>query len=345
MFEKLKKWFLYAEHDIEKPEDDNVKVVLEENTEPLRPDSFKSFVNQEKAKFLLENSILAAKKQDKPIEHTLFVGGAGCGKTTLAWLSAKERGCNIINATANSLEKPADIADLFIKAEPNDIIFIDEIHRLKPEFCEFFYQPMEDCKGSFLLPNGGRAFCTVFPFTLIGSTAYEQGNLPKPFLDRFGLKLNLEPYELRHMEEITRRSVRILKIDLDEECSNEVAKRSRFTPRLVNANIRRIKDYLIARDVVKADLKCVDMILETCGYDTEGLSPIDRKILIALNRSKDGRSGVKAISANTGVDMVSLEDYYEPYLLQQGYLARTLRGREITEKGRKYLELKGLSKC
>lgn len=299
----------------------------------LRPACLAEFIGQEEVKESLKIAIEAALKRDDPLDHGLFFGPPGLGKTTLAMLVSKEMGVNIRTTSGPVLEKSGDLVGLLTTLQRGDVLFIDEIHRLRPNLEEFLYPAMEDFRVDVRIaegPNAQTIPMSVEPFTLIGAST-RFGMLTPPMRARFGLIERLSYYPAEDLEVIVTRSARILDVCIDQEGSTEIAKRSRGTPRVANRLLRRVRDYAqvradgtITRDVANAALGRLNV-------DEYGLDDMDAQILKAIIDKFDGGPvGLNTIAVAVGEDPGTLEEVYEPYLIQQGYLQRTPRGRAAT---------------
>ena len=300
---------------------------------PLRPVSLKEFVGQRKVKERLEIFIEAARMRKETLEHMLFSGPPGLGKTTLANIVAKEVGANIKTTSGPAIEKAGDLAGLLTSMEEGDILFIDEIHRLNKVVEEYLYPAMEDFVLDIVIDKGPGARSVrlkLCRFTLIGATT-RSGLLTSPLRSRFGIANRLDYYEADDLYDIIGRSARILKVTVDENGAREIAKRSRGTPRIANCLLRRVRDYaqIKADNVITRDI--ADQALKMFDIDEFGLDDMDKKIIHAIiEKFGGGPVGVSTLAAATAEEEETLEDVYEPYLLQQGYLQRTPKGRIVT---------------
>src|SRR5215212_8247296 len=299
----------------------------------LRPQRLAEFIGQPKVKDSMRIYIDAALLRREPLDHTLFFGPAGLGKTTLAELIAREMSVNVRTTSGPALEKPGDLVGTLTNLREGDILFIDEIHRLKPVIEEFLYPAMEDYRIDIRLSEGPKAQTITMPierFTLIGATT-RFGMLTAPMRARFGIEMRLNYYPIDDLEQIVQRTAEVLKADIDEGGTVEIARRSRGTPRVANRLLRRIRDYaqvrangVITEDVARAALAMLDV-------DQFGLDDMDARILKAIiEKFEGGPVGVSTISAAIGEDASTLEEVYEPFLVQQGFLQRTPRGRVAT---------------
>ena len=299
----------------------------------LRPQRLAEFIGQQKVKDSLRIYIDAALSRSEPLDHTLFFGPPGLGKTTLAELIARELRVNIRTTSGPALEKPGDLVGTLTNLRAGDILFIDEIHRLRPVIEEFLYPAMEDYRIDIRLSEGPKAQTITMPierFTLIGATT-RFGMLTPPMRARFGIEQRLNYYAPEDLELIVRRTAEVLKVEIEPAGAREIARRSRGTPRVANRLLRRVRDYaqvraggVITEDVARAGLAMLDV-------DQFGLDDMDARILKAIiEKFEGGPVGVSTISAAIGEDASTLEEVYEPFLVQQGFLQRTPRGRVAT---------------
>ncbi|HNX10686.1 MAG TPA: Holliday junction branch migration DNA helicase RuvB [bacterium] len=306
----------------------------------LRPKTLSEYIGQKKIKEHLDITISAAKKRQEPIEHVLLYGAPGLGKTTLAHVIANEMGVNIKVTSGPAIEKSGDLAAILTNLSEGDILFIDEIHRLNKTVEEILYPAMEDYALDIVMGKGpsARTIRLDLPrFTIIGATT-QASLLSAPLRDRFGLSHHLNFYEPEEMAKIVERSARILGVDIVPESIAAVAQRSRYTPRIANRLLKRVRDYCEVRGNGKIDNQiCVDSF-SLLELDELGLDHVDRKIMkVILEKFNGGPVGLNALAAASGEDMNTIEDVYEPYLLQLGFIDRTFRGRMVTDLGKKHL--------
>ena len=308
----------------------------------LRPKSFDEYIGQENLKEKMSISIKAAQKRNMVVDHILLYGPPGLGKTTLAGVIANEMKANLKITSGPILEKAGDLAAILTSLEENDILFIDEIHRLNTSVEEILYPAMEDGELDILIGKGpsARSIRIELPkFTLIGATT-KAGQLSTPLRDRFGVTHKMEYYKIEELKEIIRRGANILDISYDEEGITEIAKRSRGTPRIANRLLKRARDFALVEGVGILDKKSVDGILSLLAVDEKGLDELDRKILKSIvSVYNGGPVGIETLSLLLGEDRRTVEEVYEPYLVKIGFIKRTSRGRVVTELGYNHLGL------
>jgi Holliday junction DNA helicase RuvB len=306
----------------------------------IRPGRLDEFVGQVQVKESLKIAIEAAQKRGEPLDHILFSGPPGLGKTTLAHIIAREMGAEIRSTTGPVLEKPGDIAALLTPLQKGDILFIDEIHRINPVVEEVLYPAMEDFFIDVMIGEGPSARSiklNLEHFTLIGATT-KQGLLGAPFRDRFGITSRLDLYVPEELVRIVLRSAGILKIPITPDGAEEIARRSRGTPRIVNRLLRRVRDYATVRGDGTITREITSGALLMMQIDELGLDELDRRILsVIANDFNGGPVGAKTIAISVGEEVRTIEDVYEPYLIQIGFLKRTPQGREVTPAAKKHL--------
>ena len=308
----------------------------------LRPQYLSEFIGQKQLTENLRIFIESAKLRKKPLDHVLLAGPPGLGKTTLAFIVANELGVNIKATSAPAIEKPGDMASMLTNLEPMDVLFIDEIHRLSPTIEELLYGAMEDGELDIILGQGVGAKSIklqLAPFTLIGATT-RTGLLTSALRDRFGIPLRLDYYEIEDLETIARRTAKIIGCFIDDMAAQEIARRSRRTPRIVNRLVKRVLDFAIVMKKGSIDLEIARYALDRLHIDSLGLDDMDRKILSTIIDKYDGGPvGIKTIAISIGEEITTLEDFYEPYLVQIGMLKRTPRGRVAARLAYEHLQL------
>ena len=334
-------------------EKDNERLVsagLSENEvgmdQTLRPKALSEFVGQERIKENLGIFMAAAKKRNEPLEHVLLYGPPGLGKTTLAHIIGNEMGANVKVTTGPAIEKSGDLAAILTNLEPGDILFIDEIHRLNRVVEEVLYPAMEDYVLDIVIGKGPSAKTLRLDlpkFTLIGATT-KVSRLSAPLRDRFGNIYHLDFYEESDIEKIIRRAATILNVEFGEDCAVDIASRARRTPRIANRILKRVRDFAEVKNDGKITKSIVQDALRLLNIDELGLDQMDRLILLTIiEKFNGGPVGLNTISAATSEEIEAIEDVYEPFLLQLGFLNRTARGRIVTEAAYKHLGIKKIN--
>jgi len=306
----------------------------------LRPLSFDDFAGQAKIIENLRIFVQAAKMRREPLDHVLFHGPPGLGKTTLSNIIANELGVGFKMTSGPVLDKPGDLAGLLTNLEKNDVIFIDEIHRLSPVVEEYLYSAMEDYRIDIMLdkgPNARSIQIDLNPFTLVGATT-RSGLLTSPLRARFGINCHLEYYDAGVLTTIVKRSAHLMNMPCEAKAAEEIAGRSRGTPRIANALLRRVRDFAQVKGNGKIDVEIAQYALEALNIDRYGLDEIDNKILnLMIDKFSGGPVGITTIATALGEDAGTIEEVYEPFLIKEGFLKRTPRGREVTEHAYKHL--------
>ena len=330
----------FNEKNLISPELENKQEERMENS--LRPKLLNEYIGQDKVKENMKIYIEAAKKRGEPLDHVLLYGPPGLGKTTLAGIISNEMESNIKITSGPAIEKPGDLAALLTALSENDVLFIDEIHRLNKSVEEILYPALEDYVLDIIIGTGpsAKSIRLDLPkFTLIGATT-KAGSLTTPLRDRFGIVHRLELYGIEDLSTIVKRSAKILDIEIDDDSSIEIAKRSRGTPRIANRLLKRVRDYAAVLGDGNIDLKITKHALNKLEIDEIGLDNIDRKILETLIITYQGRPvGLETIATTIGEEVDNIEDVYEPYLIQIGYITRTPRGRIATPLAYKHMEI------
>lgn len=306
----------------------------------LRPKKLTDFAGQDKIVENLEIFVKAATQRGEPLDHVLLHGPPGLGKTTLANIIANELGVGFKVTSGPVLDKPGDLAGLLTNLETGDVLFIDEIHRLSPVIEEYLYSAMEDYVIDILIdsgPNARSVQIALNPFTLIGATT-RSGLLTSPLRARFGINARLQYYDSKTLTMIVERSSDLLGIPINEEAAYQIASRSRGTPRIANALLRRVRDFAQIKGNGKIDVEITNIALEALNVDKYGLDEMDNRILLAIiDKFNGGPVGLTTIATAIGENAGTLEEVYEPFLIQEGFLIRTQRGRKVTEKTYKHL--------
>ena len=322
--------------EVESPKEENID-------RALRPLKLADYVGQSAIKEQLSIFITAAKQRHEPLDHLLLFGPPGLGKTTLAHIIANEMGVNLRQTSGPVLERPGDLAAILTNLEKNDVLFIDEIHRLSPVVEEILYPALEDYQIDIMIGEGPAARSIKLdlpPFTLVGATT-RAGALTNPLRARFGINCHLEYYDHATLERIIRRSAALLKVPITDDAALEIAMRSRGTPRIANALLRRVRDFAMVKSDGTIDMAIARYALEALNIDRYGLDEIDNKLLSTIiHKFGGGPVGLSTIATALGEDTGTVEEVYEPYLIQEGFVKRTPRGREVTPKAFKHLGVK-----
>lgn len=309
----------------------------------LRPKTLNEFIGQDHLKEILDISIKAAKIRNEPLDHVLFYGPPGLGKTTLANIIARELEVQVKITSGPVLEKPGELAGVLTNLQQHDVLFIDEIHRLNHVVEEYMYPAIEDFRMEIIIDSGPSArslSIDLEPFTLVGATT-RAGLLTEPLRARFGLVLRLDYYQTKDIIKIIKRSAHIMKVDIDEEGALELALRSRGTPRVANRLLRRVRDYALIKGDGVVTKEIAIKALKMLNVDEAGLDDMDKRILrMIIENYNGGPVGVKTIAVAVGEDPGTIEELYEPYLIQQGFLERTSQGRKASIKAYKHLKMK-----
>jgi Holliday junction DNA helicase RuvB len=322
------------------PDPDNLTPQEREFEKALRPEVFDDFTGQKGVTDNLKIFVQAASQRGEALDHVLLHGPPGLGKTTLSYIIAAELGVNIRTTSGPVLDKPGDLAGLLTGLQPNDVLFIDEIHRLSNVVEEYLYSAMEDYRIDIMIetgPNARSVQIGLNPFTLIGATT-RSGLLTAPLRSRFGINARLNYYDAETLTMIVMRSARLLRVPIDSDSATEIARRSRGTPRITNMLLRRVRDFAEVKGNGFITIDIVHMALEALQVDKNGLDEMDNRILDAIiDKFKGGPVGLTTIATAVGEDSGTIEEVYEPFLIQEGYMVRTPRGREATEKAYRHL--------
>lgn len=319
---------------------DNIRIKPIE--EGLRPKRLDDFIGQDELRANLKVFITAAKERGKALDHTLFFGSPGLGKTTLAQIIASELDVNLVCTSGPVLERSGDLAAILTNLSRNDILFVDEIHRMPIQVEEILYPALEDFKLDLVIGQGPAARTVKIdlePFTLVGATT-RMGLISSPLRDRFGIVAHLEYYSPDNLAQIVTRASRIIGVTIDADGAMEIGRRSRGTPRIANRLLRRVRDFALVHENGEVNAKIASQALERLDVDEEGLDQMDRKLLQIIIRNYDGGPvGIKALAVACSEEPRAIEDIYEPFLIQRGFLKRTPRGRMATQKAYEHLNL------
>lgn len=327
-------------NDIPDAQPEKLSPAEKEAEQLLRPSKFEFFSGQGQVVENLKIFVLAARQRAEPLDHVLLHGPPGLGKTTLSYIISNELGVGIKVTSGPVLEKPGDLAGLLTNLDKNDVLFIDEIHRLSPLVEEYLYSAMEDYRIDIMIesgPNARSIQINLNPFTLIGATT-RSGLLTAPLRSRFGINSRLSYYDAETLKKIIIRSASILQVDITTEAASEIARRSRGTPRIANLLLRRVRDFAQIKGSGKIDIEISQYALAALNVDKHGLDEMDNKILTTIiDKFKGGPVGLTTIATAVAEDPGTIEEVYEPFLIQEGYLMRTPRGREATDAAYKHL--------
>lgn len=301
----------------------------------IRPETIEEYIGQKEVKENIQIFVKAAKMRNEPLDHVLLYGSPGLGKTTLAFIIAHELGSNIKTASGPSIEKSGDLAAILSSLEPGDVLFIDEIHRMPRYIEEILYPAMEDFSLDIIVGSEGNSRnikIDLPPFTLVGATT-RAGDLSSPLRDRFGIVSKLQFYTVEELTQIVKRTARVLNTTIDDDAAVELAKRSRGTPRIANRLLKRVRDFALVVGTGEITKEITEEALDRLKVDNMGLNDTDHQLLLAIiNRFNGGPVGIEALSSSIGEEVTTVEDVYEPFLLQSGLLKRTARGRVATDK-------------
>lgn len=320
--------------------EENISKDEKEFENALRPLRFDDFNGQQNVVENLRVFVEAAKYRSEPLDHTLLYGPPGLGKTTLSNIIANELGVGFKITSGPVLDKPGDLAGILTSLEPNDVLFIDEIHRLQPVVEEYLYSAMEDYRIDIMIDKGPSARSIQIdlnPFTLIGATT-RSGMLTAPLRARFGINMHLEYYDPDTLQRIIRRSARLMKVPIEDAAANEISRRSRGTPRIANGLLRRVRDFAQVKGNGTITTDIAQLSLSALNIDSYGLDEIDNKILLTIiDKFRGGPVGISTIATAIGEDSGTVEDVYEPFLIMEGFIKRTPRGRMVTQLAYEHL--------